>query len=343
MIPSWLVRPWLPFIPERMKEAEMFPQNWLREAAERIAPYITRTPLTFDPENHIYMKWENLQVTGSFKARGAFNKVLTLSAGERERGLVAASAGNHGQGVALAANKVGARAIVFASEHAVVAKVEAMRKLGADVQLVPGGYGEAELAGLEYARSAGATWVSPYNDAQVIAGQGTAGLEIWSELTKDSPTTWIIPAGGGGLVAGIGVAIQSLDLGEEVSPRLVAVQSEASPFLHDLYHHGSQSSSIELPSLADGLAGPVEPGSLTIPIVNRLVHDFILVSEAEIAHAIAYCWHIYKERIEGSAAAALAAVLSGKVSQRPAVVLVSGGNIQPDLHQKIVSDNGLYG
>ena len=321
----------------------MFPYNWLQEAAERIAPYTNRTALTFDPVNQIYLKWENRQVTGSFKARGALNKVLTLSDWERKRGLVTASAGNHGQGLALAANQTGARAVIFASEHAVAAKVEAMRALGADVHLVAGGYGDAELAGLEYARSTGATWVSPYNDAQVIAGQGTTGLEIWSDLPKGTPGTWIVPAGGGGLVAGVGAAIQSLQLTSESSPYLVAVQSEASPFFYDLYHHGSQAASVELPSLADGLAGPVEPGSLTIPMVKQLVHDFVLVSEAEIAHAIAYCWRYYQERIEGSAAAALAAVLSERVRQRPAVVLISGGNIQPEVHHKIVSENELYG
>jgi threonine dehydratase len=326
-----------------MAGMEKFPKSWLLEAAERIEPYITHTPLTYDPENQIYLKWENHQVTGSFKARGAFNKVFSLSDGERQLGLVAASAGNHGQGVALAASRAGASAIVFASEHAVAAKVEAMRKLGADVRLVPGGYGEAELKGLEYARSNGATWVSPYNDAHVIAGQATAALESWEELAQQPSMTWVVPAGGGGLVAGVGVALESLSSRANPSTRLLAVQSEASPFLHDIYSHGSQSNSRELPSLADGLAGPVEPGSLTIPLVTRLVDDFILVSEAEIAHAIAYCWQRYHERIEGSAAAGLAAVLSGKVSQRPAAVLISGGNIQPELHEKIVSEYGLYG
>jgi threonine dehydratase len=320
----------------------MFPQTWLKDAAARIDPFIIRTPLSFDPVNQIYLKWENHQVTGSFKARGAFNKVLTLKAWERERGLVTASAGNHGQGVALAANKTGTRAVIFASANAVTVKLDAMRALGAEVRLVPGGYGEAEQAGLEYASSSGATWVSAYNDAQVIAGQGTAGLEVWADLPKDISTTWIVPAGGGGLVAGIGAAIQSIGLETGSIPRLVAVQSKASPFLHDLYHHNSQSSSVELPSLADGLAGPVEPGSITIPMIQGMVKDFVLVGETDIARAIAYSWKNYHERIEGSAAAALAAILTNRVTQRPAVVLISGGNIQPELHRKIVSENGLH-
>jgi threonine dehydratase len=319
----------------------MFPQSWLAEAAQRIAPFIIHTPLTHDPEQDIYLKWENQQVTGSFKARGAFNKVFTLEPWERERGLIAASAGNHGQGVALAAQMAGARVIVFASEHAVMAKVEAMRSLGAEVRLVPGGYGEAEQAGLEYARSSGGSWISPYNDGQVIAGQGTIAQEVWDDLPVQAPVTWVVPAGGGGLLSGIGVALEILRTTSALEQRLVAVQSEASPFLHDIYHHGTQAGSVELDSLADGLAGPVEEGSLTIPLVRRLVQDFVLVSERDIAQAIAVCWSRYKERIEGSAAVALAAVLSEAVPQRPAILVISGGNIQPELYEKILSKNGL--
>jgi threonine dehydratase len=314
----------------------MFPESWLADAAQRIAPFINHTPLTYDFGQQIYLKWENQQVTGSFKARGAFNKVFTLKTWERERGLVAASAGNHGQGVALAAQKAGSRAIVFASEHAVSAKVEAMRNLGAEVRLVPGGYGEAEQAGLEYARSSGGSWISPYNDGQVIAGQGTIAREVWEDLPARANMTWIVPAGGGGLVAGIGVALESLRSTSAPVQRLVAVQSEASPFLHDIFHHGSQAGSVELPSLADGLAGPVEEGSLTIPLVKRLVQDFVLVSERDIAQAIAACWSRYGQRIEGSAAVVLAAVLSGAVPDRPVVLVISGGNIQPEVYERIL-------
>jgi threonine dehydratase len=319
----------------------MFPESWLEEASQRIAPFINHTPLTYDPARQIYLKWENQQVTGSFKARGAFNKVFTLEKWERERGLVAASAGNHGQGVALAAQRAGAHAIVFAPEHAVMAKVEAMRSLGAEVRLVAGGYGEAEQAGLAYAQSSAATWISPYNDGQVIAGQGTIALEVWQDLPTHAPMTWVVPAGGGGLVAGIGVALESLRSNISPVQRLVAVQSAASPFLHEVFHHGTQAHSQELPSLADGLAGPVEEGSLTIPLIKRYVQDFVLVSEREIAQAIAFCWVNYGERIEGSAAVVLAAVLSGAVTERPVVLVISGGNIQPELFEKILSEDGL--
>lgn len=321
----------------------MLPEPWLLQAQERIAPHIQATPLTYDPEHRLYLKWENRQVTGSFKIRGALSKLLALQSWERARGIVTASAGNHGQGVALAGQKVGAPVIVFASDHAVPAKLEAMRRLGAEVRLVAGGYGEAEAAGLQFAASSGATWVSPYNDGQVIAGQGTIALEIlqaWPELAH---AAWVVPGGGGGLIAGIGAALRAHPAArlsdsqtEAGSPTLIGVQSQASPFLYDLFHTGSQAHSVELPGLADGLSGPVEAGSITIPLVRATVDDFLLVSEAEIAAAIILAWRRYGERIEGSAAVALAAALSARVPRRPAVVVISGGNIQPELHQRLV-------
>jgi threonine dehydratase len=311
----------------------MIPGEWLTQAAQRIAAHIRITPLLYDAENDLYLKCENRQVTGSFKARGALNKVLALQDWERRQGLVTASAGNHGQGVALAGKLAGARVIVFASEHATPAKVEGMRALGAEVRLVTGGYEEAEQAGLRHAAAASATWISPYNDGLVIAGQGTLGLEILTQWTDIRPGTWIAPAGGGGLASGLGAAIR---LKSPAGTRLVAVSSDASPFLHALYHTGSQVGVVELPSLADGLAGPVEPGAITIPLVRELVHDFVLVSEDEIRRAIVYAWKRYNEKIEGSAAAALAAALSGRVSARPAVVVLSGENIQPETHARMV-------
>lgn len=318
----------------------MFPFTWLQEAENRIQPFVHQTPLTYDSTLGIYLKWENQQITGSFKVRGALNKVLTLKDNELTRGLVTASAGNHGQGVALAGQLVGAPTIIFSSEHAVPYKVEAMRLRGAAVHLVPGGYGEAELAGLEYARSHQATWISPYNDSLVIAGQGTLGLDIQRQLPPlSSPPAWIVPAGGGGLIAGVGAALKSNSQstqGNKNQPRLIAVQSEASPFLHGIYHKGSQDGIAELPSLADGLAGPVENQSITIQLMREFIDEFILVSESEIRQAIIYAWRNYGERIEGSAAVALAAVITHKVADRPVIAVISGGNIQPEIHAEIV-------
>lgn len=310
-----------------------FPDQWIEQAARRLAPHIKHTPISYDPELNVYLKWENHQVTGSFKARGALNKVLSLQAWERERGLVTASAGNHGQGVTLAGNIFGVPVIVFASDHAVLDKIKAMQALGAQVRLVPGGYAQAEAAGIAYAQQSGSTWISPYNDGQVIAGQGTLALELLQDLAGKPQTAWIVPAGGGGLVCGIGAALSN----QERRPHLVAVQSDASPFLHAIFHQGTQEGVLELDSLADGLAGPVETGSVTIPLVQRYVDDFLLVSEEEIAEAIAYAWRKHHEQIEGSAAVSLAAILSGKISERPAVAILTGGNIQPEVHARIIS------
>ena len=143
----------------------------------------------------------------------------------------------------------------------------------------------------------------------------------------------MIPAGSGGLVSGIGAAFENL----HPRPRLVAVQSEASPFLYSLFHRNTQEGVVELNSIADGLAGPVEAGSLTIPLTRQYIDEFVLVNEHEIARAILYCWRQYSEKIEGAAATALAAVLFNKVKQRPAVILISGGNIQPELHAQIIN------
>jgi len=315
----------------------MIPYSWLEQAAERIAPHIKKTPLMHDAENQIYLKLENQQVTGSFKARGAINKVLTLQDWERGNGLVTASAGNHGQGVALAGRSAGAQVTIFASVHAVPAKIEAMRALGAEVRLVAGGYGEAEEAGLAYAASNGSTWISPYNDGQVIAGQGTIGLEILNQIPDLPNSTWVVPVGGGGLISGIGAAIKTDAIEKTASRKLIAAQSEASAFMHAIFRHGTQDGAVDLPSLADGLAGPVEANSITIPLVRGYVDEFVLVSEVDIAAAIAYAWNHYHERIEGSAAAALAAVLSGKIASRPAIVVISGGNIQAEVHAEIVA------
>lgn len=310
----------------------MIPFEWISQADERISPHVVRTPLTYDAARNLYIKWENQQVTGSFKARGAFNKVLLLEDWEREVGLVAASAGNHGLGLALAGQKVGATVEIFVSEHAVPAKVEAMRALGAVIHVVPGGYGEAEAAGKIYAEEQQKTWVFPYNDGQVIAGQGTVGLELSRELSHEA-VAWLVPVGGGGLLSGIGASIRE----QAHRPRLIGVQPEASAFMHSLFYRNTQDGTPDLPSLADGLAGAVKQDSVTIPIIKQLADEIVLVSEDEIAYAMAFAWSEYGEKLEGAGAAGLAAVLSGKVKERPAVLVVSGGNVQPKVHAEIVS------
>ncbi len=324
----------------------MIPFEWFEGAQQRIGPHILETPLTRDDERGLYLKWENHQVTGSFKARGALNKVLSLEEWELKAGLVAASAGNHGQGVALAARLTGAAVEVFVPAHAVPSKIEAMRKLGAQIRLVQGGYSEAESAGREYAGKQNRTFISPYNDGQVIAGQGTVAMEILQQLSVDSGglagtgtpralpeiANWVVPTGGGGLISGCGAVINRL----RSRPRLIGVQPEASAFTYNLYHRHTQQGVADNPTLADGLSGAVEADSITIPMMQQYVDDLLVVSEESIARAIAFAWTAYQEKIEGSAAVALAAVLEGRVRTYPCLVILTGGNIEPEVHEKIV-------
>lgn len=315
----------------------MFPFEWIQQAHERIAPYIKTTPLTRVTSLDAFIKWENHQITGSFKARGAINKVLSLQPWEREHGLVAVSAGNHGQGVALAGNLVNTQVTVFCSENAVLAKVAAMRRLGAQVIPVSGGYAEAERAGKSFATERGAAWISPYNDSQVIAGQGTIALEVFQQAPELADAAcWLVPISGGGLIAGIAVAVKE----RNPDAKVIGVQTYAAPFFYGLFYQGSQENIAETPSLADGLAGPVEEGSLTIPVVREYVDEIILITEQDIEKAIAWTWSVMGEIIEGSAAVTLAALFQSLHIPRPAIAVVSGGNIQPEVHQQIVSKFG---
>jgi len=313
---------------------EIFPQEWITSAEQRISSHVRVTPLTQDIKRGISLKWENQQVTGSFKARGAFNKVLSLESWEQQQGIVAASAGNHGQGVALAGKHINAHVTVFASKSASPLKIEKMRTLGAEVRLIEGAYEQAEAEGIQFATENNQTWVSPYNDAQVIAGQGTIGLEIIRQMDLLPHTTVLVPVSGGGLLAGIAAAMSS----SPVPLRIVGVQAEASAFMHSLVKRDSQDNVTDLPTLADGLSGPVEKGSITVPLIKSLVDDILLVNEEEIAKAIAYAYYVYGESIEGSAAVGLSAILTGAVKP-PAVVIVSGGNILPELHEQICDRN----
>jgi threonine dehydratase len=308
----------------------VIPLAEIEQAAARIAPHVRSTPLTHDPTLDLWIRWENQQVTGSFKPRGALNALFALAPEERARGIVACSAGNHGQGVALAARVVGTKATVFAAEHASPLTIGRMRELGAEVILVPGGYAAAEAAALAAAHESGRRFVSPYNDRLVMAGAGTVGLELWQALP---PRTVVVPVGGGGLIGGIGSALRQLD----PTIRVIGVQSEASAYLHAEFHTRDMRHVIEVPSLADGLAGAMEEESETLPILHEVADDFLLMSEAEIGAAIAYAQSHHAQVLEGAGAVALALVLAGRGTfDRPAVALATGGNIDPERFQAVI-------
>jgi threonine dehydratase len=310
----------------------MLPYSWIQAAAERIAPHIEHTPVIYDGTNDIFLKLDSLQVTGSFKLRGALNKILSLQPWERRQGLVTASAGNHGLGVAQAGALSACSVTVFVPEGASRLKVEKIQQLGAQIISVPGGYASAERVARQHAASTGMTWVSAYNDGQVVAGQGTIALELLADLPDLQEAAWVVPVGGGGLISGIAAVLAE----SRKHVHLYGVQPAASPFFKALFERRPQEAVVETNTLADGLAGAIEADSLTIPIVRRYVEQIVLVSEAELVAAMAYAWTNYCEPIEPSGAAGLAAVLSGKIPHRPAVVIISGGNIAADAHLALI-------
>jgi threonine dehydratase len=315
----------------------------VRRAAERIQPYITCTPLERSNAlsklvgQDVWLKFECFQRTGSFKLRGALNALQSLSEAERQHGVVTASAGNHGLGVARAASVLGTRAIVVVPETASQAKIEALRAhSGTELILSGANYDAAESAGRELARERGLPFISAYNDPAVVAGGGTIALEILDELP--TTRTLVVPAGGGGLIGGIGLTAHGLD------PRnltVVGVQSEASPALHAAKRAGRLVPVTIQESLADGLAGNVEAGSITFDLVRDYVADVILVREQDIARAMTFALEHEHVLIEGSAAVGIAALQTRALEPDPGpiVLVLTGRNVAPSVLRQYVFDS----
>jgi len=229
-------------------------------AHSRIAPFVRRTPLELSPRLPAYLKLENLQRTGSFKLRGALNRVLTLSDAEKQRGVVAASAGNHAQGVAFGCALAGANALVVMPEGTPRTKVQATRSLGAEIRLFGTTYDEAESEARRIERESSRVFISPYNDPLVIAGQGTIALELLEDLPDVAQV--IVPVGGGGLICGVGMALKVAN----PAIRVIGVTSRATPAV---YNHLKGEHLPQLPTIAEGLAGEVEPQAITLDIVPK--------------------------------------------------------------------------
>jgi len=328
-----------PTLPERSSTEPPLPVDLaaILAARERIGEYIRPTPVRQAAGDRLWLKCENRQTTGSFKLRGALNRVLSLDEEEARQGVLAASAGNHGQGVAYAARLRGLRATIVVSEHAVAEKVAGMRSLGAEVILVPGGFPEAEAAGLAMAKARGLTWISPYNDPAVVAGQATIGLELAEQLPlADSQQDWrvFVPASGGGLVCGIGLALKSL--APEV--RVIAVQPRACPFLYTHLRGGDMAAVVETDTIADGLSGAVEKGSITLEMLPRVVDEAVLVDEGEIEAAMRWSARVAQETIEPSAAVAVAAARREESRGHESVALLSGGNVSAALLARVLAE-----
>jgi len=301
------------------------------EAAARIAPHVRRTPTERSPAlsqlagREVYLKLENLQRTGAFKIRGALNALTRLDAAKRAAGVVTASAGNHGQGVAFAAQLIGAPVTVVLPQGVPLAKLTAIQRSGAETVLADGGYDEAHAVALEIARERGRTYVHAFDDDDVIAGQGTVALELLEDA--DELDTVVVPVGGGGLIAGIALAAS------ERKPRLriIGVQSESASAFAESFRAGRV---IErsAATIADGIAVR-RPAERTLAIVRKYVDDVITVSDQAIARAIVVLLERTKMLAEGAGAAGIAAVLeaNGHVGGQRVGVIVSGGNIDPNL------------
>jgi threonine dehydratase len=278
----------------------------------------------------VWLKCETLQRTGSFKIRGAFNRISRLTDAERAAGVVTASAGNHAQGVALAASLSGTSSVVFMPEGAALPKVEATTRYGAEVRLVGADFGAAASAAREHARALGAVFVHPFDHRDVIAGQGTLAAEI-AEQT-DAIGTVVVPVGGGGLISGIAVALRGLTTGV----RIVGVEAAGAAAFPESLRAGAPVSLSHMATIADGIAANA-PSELTLRHVSELVDEVVSVTDEAIAEALVFAAERMKLVLEPAGAAGIAAVLQRTTKLVPPVVVVlSGGNIDPLLLLRVV-------
>jgi threonine dehydratase len=311
----------------------------IRAAALRIAPAIRETPfyksegLSAFLGGDTWLKLESEQNTGSFKIRGATNALATLSAEARARGVVTASAGNHGLGIAAAAKKLGVTLTVFVPRTAPAVKRDRIAELGAKVDATAAKYDDAEVLAREFAARTGATFVSAYAGRDVMAGQGTVALEILETLP--ALRTIIVPIGGVGLASGIAGLLRA----EAPGVRIVGAQSERTNAMTIAMTTGRPVDSPDLATLADGLSGQADAHMLAQG--QAALDDIVAASEEDVASAIAYLWIDEGFKVEGAGAVGVAALLSGRVPnlEFPVVVVVSGGNIDEAKHKAVIGGN----
>ncbi|GAC89987.1 threonine ammonia-lyase [Anoxybacillus sp. LAT_35] len=313
----------------------------IQEAQQRMQAVVHKTPLEFSQtfsrlsNNRVYMKLENLQKTGSFKVRGSYNKIMSLSEEEKSRGVIAASAGNHAQGVAYSSSMIGIPCTIVMPKGAPLSKIQATQSYGANVIL----HGDVFDESLEYARKlqqeTGATFVHPFDDPAVIAGQGTIGLELFEQL--DHIDAVICPVGGGGLLAGLAVAMKQ----KNPSIRVYGVESTACASTTAAKQHNQPVMITPLNTIADGIAVK-RIGDLTFSYIQKYVDDIVCVEETDISRTMLYLLERNKLLVEGSAACSLAALLYKKIplEGKNIVAILSGGNVDVTLISRII-ERGL--
>ncbi|MDQ1580412.1 MAG: threonine dehydratase [Microbacteriaceae bacterium] len=283
----------------------------------------------------VFLKCENLQRTGSYKIRGAYNRMVQLTAEERARGVVAASAGNHAQGVAFAARELGIKATIFMPLGVALPKLQATRDYGADVVLRGNTVDEPLRAAAEFAAETGAVLIPPFDHKDVITGQATLGLEIYDQV-PDLETV-IVPIGGGGLIAGVASAIKLRAAREGRTVRVIGVQAENAAAYPPSLTAGKPTEIVMAATIADGIAVS-KPGALNFDIIRDAVDEVVTVAEDDIARALLMLLERAKLVVEPAGAVAVAAILSGKVTATgTTVAILSGGNIDPLLMQRVIS------
>lgn len=283
------------------------------------------------PDCQLYLKPENLQNTGSFKLRGSGYKIAMLSEEEKKRGVIACSAGNHAQGVALAASKCGIQSLICLPDSAPISKIEATKGYGAQVCLVEGCYDDAYAKALELRDEKGYTFVHPFDDENVIAGQGTIGLEIVNDL--DDIDAVIVPIGGGGLISGVAKAVKEL----KPSCQVIGVQAEGAASMYEALRQDKIITLPKVGTIADGIQVKTA-GELTFDMCRKYVDKVVTVSESEIAAAILTILEKQKLITEGAGAVSVAAVMSGKIDVKGKTVcaLLSGGNVDVTMLERII-------
>ena len=313
-------------------------------ARQRISSIVTRTPLIHSPwlservDHPVYLKLECWQETGSFKIRGAANKLLSLTSEEKSRGVITVSTGNHGRAVTYVAGLMGVRAVVCMSQQVPANKVQAIERLGAEVVVAGGTYDEAEAQARAMQEQEGLTLIEPFDDPLVIAGQGTIGLELLEDLPQIDSA--VIPLSGGGLFSGIALALKTADPGIHVT----GVSMERGPAMVESLRAGRVVQIVEEPTLADALAGGLgDNNRYTFDMVRRYADDTALVAEEEIAGAMAFMLATHRLVVEGGGAVGIAALMSEKVRPpgRYTAVVISGGNVDMQVLLNIARDHRI--
>ncbi|MCW9027141.1 MAG: threonine ammonia-lyase, partial [Thiovulaceae bacterium] len=312
------------------------------EARQRIKDVVLDTPFSFAPQMSavsgidVYLKKENLQITGAFKIRGAYNKIASLDKEQMASGVIAASAGNHAQGVALSASKFDIRAVIVMPESTPLTKVNGVKQLGGEVILHGSNYDEAYAYALEFGKKNSLTFIHPFEDDKVIAGQGTIALDILDKA--DDLDAIVIPVGGGGLISGISSAVKQINK----NIKIIGVGASGAPALKNSYHSGVAQDSLSVRTIADGIAVR-DTSKITLSHMLECVDEFISVDDEEIASAILFLLEKQKLVVEGAGSVGVAAVLHDKLAYlkgKKVAVILSGGNMDVTLLNVII-EKGL--